>query len=120
MDYYNYREHLITDIKDFLRDNYDSTNLHKKFHLNPDELHNELYDKMFIADSITGSGSGSYTFSTLEAEKNLVGNRGLLQEAVDEFDPQYCLIEKGPEACDILIRCYLLPEAIDTVLNELV
>lgn len=119
MDYYNYREHLTDDIKDFLNDNYDSTRLHKKFHSNPDELYNELYDKMFIADSVTGNSSGSYTFSTLEAEKNLVGNWGLLQEAVAEFDPQYILIKKGPETCDILIRCYLLPEAIDTVLNEL-
>lgn len=119
MDYYNYHEHLINDIEDFLNDNYDSSTLSNKLHTQFDKLHDELYDEMFIADSVTGNGSGSYTFSTLDAEKNLVGNWGLLQEASEELEPQYNLIEKGPEACDILIRCYLLSEAIDIVLKEL-
>ena len=69
---------------------------------------------------MTGNGSGSYTFNTYEAEENLVGNWDLLLEALENFgQADINPIEKGAEWCDVTIRCYLLPSAIDDVLEEM-
>ena len=85
-----------------------------------DELEERLHDDLWVDDSVTGNGSGSYTFNRYEAEQNLVGNFDLLGEALAEFgcDGSY-ILEKGAEACDVTIRCYLLPQAISEALDDL-
>lgn len=84
-----------------------------------DDVAQALYDTLFIDDSVTGNASGSYTFSTWQAEENLCHNMDLLKEACDEFGENASdLIEKGAEACDVTIRCYLLPQAISNVLGN--
>lgn len=87
---------------------------------NRDDIEEDLNDRLFIEDSVTGNASGSYTFSTWEAEENLCHNLDLLGEALTEFccEPNY-ITEKGAEACDVMIRCYLLGQAISEVLNEM-
>ena len=85
-----------------------------------DEAAQELNDIMWTADSVTGNGSGSYTFNTWKAEENLCHNLDLLGEALDEFGTgRDYLIEHGAEECDVTIRCYLLPSAISHVLDEI-
>ena len=102
---YNYYEEIKEDIKEYLK--------------NTDERDFDvLYDDMFIDDSITGNASGSYTFSTWEAEKNLCHNLGLLKEALQEFGSDLNYLE-NPEACDVTIRCYLLGQVLQEVLDEL-
>ena len=79
-----------------------------------------LYDEMFIDDSITGNASGSYTFSTWQAEENIAHNMDLLKEALEEFGGDYGeALEKGAEHCDVTIRCYLLGQVLQEVLEEL-
>ena len=62
-------------------------------------------------------GNGHFVFGS--------GNRYLsalllvLKEAVNELNPDFNAIEAGAEACDVLIRCYLLDEAIDLALKRL-
>lgn len=73
----------------------------------------DLYDELFVEDSVTGNGSGSYTFSNAEAEKNVAGSIQLLGEAMDEFCSGPDLLKKGAEACDVAIRCYLLGQLLD-------
>ena len=73
---------------------------------------------MFIDDSITGNASGSYTFSTWKAEENLCHNLDLLKEALQEFGSDLNYLE-SPEACDVTIRCYLLGQVLQEVLDEL-
>ena len=87
---------------------------------NRDDIEEDLNDRLFIDDSVTGNGSGSYTFNTWQAEENLCHNLDLLGEALTEFccEPNY-ITEKGAEACDVTIRCYLLGQAISEVLNEM-
>lgn len=87
---------------------------------NREEIEKQLNDECWVADSVTGNASGSYTFSTWEAEENLCHNLDLLGEALEEFgcDASY-LVERGAEACDVTIRCYLLSQAIREVLDEL-
>ena len=84
------------------------------------DIEQDLNDRLFVEDSVTGNASGSYTFSTWQAEENLCHNLNLLGEALTEFccEPNY-ITEKGAEACDVTIRCYLLGQAISEVLDEI-
>lgn len=104
---YNYYEEVKEDVKEYLR--------------NTDERDEQtLYDEMFIDDSVTGNGSGSYTFSTWEAEENLCHNMDLLEEAANEFGCDIgSLIKEGAESCDVTIRCYLLGQILQEVLEEM-
>lgn len=87
---------------------------------NKDDIYEDLNDRLFIEDSVTGNASGSYTFNTWQAEENLCHNLDLLGEALTEFccEPNY-ITDKGVEACDVTIRCYLLGQAIGDVLDEM-
>ena len=126
MDKYNYREAVCDDIRYWLKENdefkadYTDENGVWLRQDNIDEIAQELNDRLWCEDSVTGNGSGSYTFSAWEAEENLCHNLDLLGEALEEFGcgPEY-LMEKGSEACDVTIRCWLLGECIMTVLNEM-
>lgn len=78
-----------------------------------------IYDDLWIDDSVTGNASGSYTFSTWEAEENVCHNLDLLGEALYEFgcDSSY-MVEHGAEACDVTIRCYVLGQVIGEAIEE--
>ena len=112
---YNYYENVKADVEDYINEN-------KKYFFasDIDDLAEELNDGCWISDSVTGNGSGSYTFNTLQAEENLAGNWDLLLEALENFgQADINPIEKGAEWCDVTIRCYLLSSAIDDVLEEM-
>ena len=112
---YNYYENLKSDVEDYINENkeyFKATDL--------EELEEELNDNCWISDSVTGNGSGSYTFNTIQAEENLVGNWDLLLEALEIFGyTDINPIEKGAEWCDMIIRCYLLSSAISDILEEM-
>ncbi len=77
---------------------------------NIDEIRDRLYEAMWMSDSVTGNGSGSYTFNRWVAEENLCHNMDLFLEAVEEFGSDLSsLIEEGAEVMDVTIRCYLFP-----------
>ena len=84
-----------------------------------EELEEHLNEVLFIEDSVTGNASGSYTFSTYEAEENICHNLDLLGEALEEFCAGWDFLENGAEAADVTIRCYLLGECIAAVLEEI-
>lgn len=113
MDQYDYLEAVTSDVLEYL-------NAHdiKVTSSNRDELAEQLHDDLWAEDSVTGNGSGSYTFNTWQAEENLCHNYDLLVEAAREFGTDMgSLIEDGAEACDVTIRCYLLPQAITAALD---
>lgn len=110
---YNYLKNVREDVRNYIDENINLKDYTKE------ELEEKLNDDLWIEDSVTGNGSGSYTFSTYEAEKNLVGNFELLREALSEFGQSGVdVLEKGAEWCDVTIRCYLLGRAIADVLEE--
>ena len=113
MEKYNYQEAVKNDVKAYFEDNYNDFN-----GMSRDELEEALEEACWTADSVTGNGSGSYTFNTWEAEENLCHNMDLLEEALEEFGCGIEYLEKGAEACDVTIRCYLLSQAIAEVVNE--
>lgn len=114
MNQYDYREAVKNDIIDYINE-HDV----KVTSSNRDEVYEQLYDEMFISDSVTGNASGSYTFNTWKAEENLCHNLDLLGEALSEFGSDPAKIMESPEACDVTIRCYLLSEMLGEVLDEL-
>ena len=110
---YNYLENVKEDVRTYIEENINLKDYTRE------ELEKKLNDDLFCEDSVTGNASGSYTFSTYEAEENLCHNLDLLGEALEAFgcNANY-LQENGAEACDVTIRCYLLGNAIAEVLDE--
>lgn len=114
---YNYLENVKEDVKEYLKNSYNVETVEEIEEIDKDDL----YDELFVEDSVTGNGSGSYTFSTYEAEENLCHNLDLLKEALETFGRDYGeALEKGAEYCDVTIRCYLLGNAIEEAIQELI
>lgn len=113
---YDYRANVCEDIKNFIEEHSIKVTAENK-----EDLFQELYDDLFISDSVTGNASGSYTFNTYQAEENLCHNFDLLADALNEFGytAGNYMLDKGAEWCDVAIRCYLLGECLSIVLDEL-
>ena len=121
---YDYQSAVLEDVREWCGESEDFENIVKECtdengEVDRDEVKEKLYDILWTEDSVTGNGSGSYTFNREEAGNNLIGNFDLLSEVFEEFGGAEELIKKGEEACDVSIRCYLLGGAIDEVVDEL-
>lgn len=89
-----------------------------------DELSDKLNDELWLYDSVTGNGSGSYTFSRAKAEECVRGNNDLIREMVNEFGIDRAemadrFMDGDWEWFDVSIRCYLLSWAIQYALDLL-
>lgn len=118
MEIYDYQQAVTDDVVEYLEDNVldDPMSLDEINNIDVDELNDDLW----IEDSVTGNGSGSYTMDALEAERNLVGNYNLLCEALTEFgEEDKTVVDFQPEDADVTIRCYLLSQAIDDAIDYL-
>jgi len=117
MEKYNYKEAVREDIRQYCIDNDIKVTAD-----NRKEIEESLYDDLFVSDSVTGNASGSYTFNASQAEENLFRNYDLLREALEKFgytNGLRYLDDKGAEAADVTIRCYLLAQCLSEVLDEL-
>jgi hypothetical protein len=114
MEKYNYFEAVKNAVLDCINENEIKVTTSNK-----DELADSLNDDLWANDSVTGNGSGSYFFNTWKAEEAICHNLDLLGEACEEFGSTADLLKDGAEACDVTIRCYLLPQAISEALDEL-
>lgn len=115
METYNYLEAVTNDAKQAILENLKYWDFS-----NRDELEEKANDDLWVDDSVTGNASGSYTFSTWQAEENLCHNMDELEEACDEFGQDIGeAVKQGAEYCDVTIRCYLLGQAISAALDEL-
>ena len=115
---YNYLEELKSDVRNYIKevasDYMDCEDI--------DELRENLYDNLWDEDSVTGNGSGSYTFNREEAKKYVADNLDLMVDAYKEFDSIEKLVnnleDSDFETIDVTIRCYLLSQALDEVLDD--
>lgn len=115
---YNYLEELKSDVRNYINevasDYMDCEDM--------DELRDELYDNLWSEDSVTGNGSGSYTFNREEAKKYVSDNMDLMVEAYKDLDSIESLVDDLEaldfETIDVTIRCYLLSQALDEVLED--
>ena len=67
---YNYLEAITDDVIQYIKDGIDFD----EWKGDRDGLEDYLNDTLFIEDSVTGNGSGSYTYSTYRAEEYLCHN----------------------------------------------
>lgn len=114
MERYDYRQAMYDDIKQYIEENVALSDYEDK-----DEAYEALNKELWVTDSVTGNGSGSYWFNAWKAEEALCHNLDLLGEALEEFCCEPDFLKKGAEAADATIRCYLLGEVLQTVLDEL-
>ena len=114
---YNYREHLKADVVDsldmFVPHSYDDV----------EEFRVHLDERLWVEDSVTGNGSGSYTFSREDAKANVLANLDLLHEAMEDFEVTDEEIGKrfmadDWEWFDVIIRCFLLSGVCEEVAEE--
>lgn len=112
---YNYFDAVKSDVMDYISEN---VNL-DEWKGNKEGLYEYLNDTLWTEDSVTGNGSGSYTFNRYKAEEYICHNLDILEEAIEEFGGNTDVLKDGPEACDVTIRCYLLGQAISEALEEL-
>lgn len=111
---YNYRKAVKEDVLEYIKNEINFEDFDSL-----EELEEKLNDELWMADSVTGNASESYTSNSYEAEENLAHNWDLLEEALDEFGNDENPISKDAEWCDVTIRCYLLGFAISEALGEI-
>ena len=76
-----------------------------------DDAWDEFYEDLFVDDSVTGNGSGSYWFNSKKAEESLgefIWDEDivwLLEEMGDSIED---VVKRGPEVADVIIRCEML------------
>lgn len=119
---YDYREAMKEDIKEYLKN--DAELSANDIIYMSDNTRDSLYDDLFVEDSVTGNGSGSYTFNSYKASEYVKDNMDLCREALKEFcvDGETIaekFLEEDWEYFDVTIRCYLLGECLDTAIDEL-
>lgn len=114
MEKYDYLSAVDSDVREYIENN---VNFHDYSDL--DEMKEDLNEKLFVEDSVTGNASGSYTFNTWKAEEYLCHNLDLLAEANEEFGGSSDILSDGAEMCDVTIRCYLLGQAIENVAPDM-
>lgn len=115
MERYDYLEAVTNDVRDYISNEIDFKDFDSL-----DDLREFLNDELWVNDSVTGNGSGSYTCNAYYAEEYLCHNWDLLAEAFNEFGCEIGYeFGRGPESCDVTIRCYLLGQAIEKALEEI-
>ncbi len=97
MEKYNYYQAVKKDVLNYIQE-HEITITDE----NREEVEEQLNEDCWMSDSVTGNASGSYTFSTWQAEENLCHNWDILAEA-----------------CDVTIRCYLLSQCIASAIDEI-
>lgn len=112
MEKYDYLTAVTEDVKDYINENINFADYE-----NAEDLKEKLQDELWTVDSVTGNGSGSYTFNAWKAEENICHNLDLIQDMQKEFGGEVDFMD--PEGTDVSIRCYLLPQAINAAVDEL-
>ena len=112
MKKYNYLESVKENVKNYIDYDMNVSDFEDR-----ESLEEYLNETLINNDSVTGNASGSYTFSRWDAEEHICHNTDLIQEATENLDLGQ--IEYDPEKIDVVIRMYLLPQAISEVLDEI-
>lgn len=118
---YNYLDAVRDDVRQVIEDEYVLSDYPDR-----DAFEEELRDVLWADDSVTGNGSGSYTYDRAKAREYVQGDPNAMdyiRELISEFDEKDVALEKflseDWEWFDVSIRCYLLDQAISEVLDEL-
>lgn len=120
MEKYNYYEAVCNDVKEYMSYNIELSDYYDEEDnsFNLSELSDEL-DRCWTADSVTGNASGSYTCNSWQAAEYLSHNWDLMEELADNGLEPNKKDRFEPEVWDVCIRCYLLPQAVVEICEEL-
>lgn len=119
---YNYLEAIKDDVIEYINENINLDEVESR-----DELEEQLNDDLWAEDSVTGNGSGSYTFDRHKSYENVQGDpdaMDYIRDLVSEFGVEAetvaeKFLDEDYEYWDVSIRCYLLGQAIGEALDEL-
>ena len=119
---YNYLEAIKDDVIEYINENINLDEVESR-----DELEEQLNDDLWAEDSVTGNGSGSYTFDRHKSYENVQGDpdaMDYIRDLVSEFSVEAetvaeKFLDEDYEYWDVSIRCYLLGQAIGEALDEL-
>lgn len=119
---YDYNEAIKDSIRTYLENEFDWDRITED-ELDTDEVKELLEEELWTEDSITGNGSGSYTFNRYKAGEYVLDNMDLVNDMVQEFgvDNETVaekFLDEDWEYFDVSIRCYLLNQCIDEVVDE--
>lgn len=114
-----YAEQLKNDVCEFISDEgYNITAM------GFDAAYEALYDDLWVEDSVTGNGSGSYFCNRYLAKEKVLEDGfeyvgGMIREGLCGADSfvKY-LADEDWESIDVMIRCYLLGSVLTEVLEE--
>ena len=111
---YNYHEAVKDDIREHIKENYDSVT---------EKMRAKIFEITLREDSVTGDDSGSYTMNRAIAKEYVIENIDLLNRAVDEYgfnkkDIGEQFLSEEWEQLDVLIRLYLVGEYFDDIFSE--
>ena len=114
---YDYTQKVMEDVLEYIRDNEP-----EKEYTDREYLEEALNEELWVEDSVTGNGSGSYTFSGEKAKLYVHGNTELIRDMVDEFGIGAAEIgerfmNEDWEWFDVSLRCYVLGQAIHSALD---
>lgn len=84
----------------------------------------ELYDDLWINDSVTGNASGSYTCNSYKAKEYVLNDIDTVLDALTEFGVDADeigerFINGEWEWLDVVARCHCLGQALGEVMEEL-
>lgn len=119
---YNYLEAVKADVRQWMEDN--------EYYINmadfsdADDFMEYLNDSMWTDDSVTGNGSGSYTFNSADAKEYVLADTETVREALSEFCCDAAeigekFLNEEWEWLDVTARCYCLGLAIGEVIEEI-
>lgn len=115
---YNYREAMVSDILEYIENEINILDFDSR-----ENLVETLNDRLWDCDSVTGNGSGSYTFNAWKAKEYVMDNIGDLQLACDDF----CIddatvgekfLAEDWEYFDVTIRCWYLGSCIEEAIDR--
>lgn len=130
MKNYNYLEAVKEDVKTWLEDNssqFEEIKDNNKIDgvIDWEGVKDDLNETLWNEDSITGNGSGSYTFNSEKARSYVLDGDGwqYLEDLASEGWLTYESIGKDVtsynfESLDVALRCYFLSQAIEEVVTD--
>ena len=120
---YDYRKTVKADVKAWLADNFEFLEDSVDDTTDREEVYDFMSDVLWAEDSVTGNSSGSYTCNAYEAKVYVKENLMLALEALKYFGYDAnawdnAIENESWEYLDVTIRCYLLSDAINEVIDE--
>lgn len=118
MEYYNYYDAVKDDVIKAIQED---TELEPREGEDRDNYRERLEDALW-ASEVTGNGDYAYYYSDEEdAISAVMWNLDLCKETYLDFAIEDDAVDfmSNVRAADVSIRCYVLPSAIDSAINEL-